>query len=416
MKPAKTGYRTIICVLAFAAGVSVSKADFLREGRDAFMNYDFELASECYEKYAKSLKKSPDAHGEELLEQYIHQLEIAENSLENVQKIEIIDRMDVPAADFFNYIKLPQAGGKLLPPDVSALNKRRNLSDFVFTSESGDIMIWSENDENHRESIMQSERLMDGSWEKPEKADELLNDGGNARNPFLLADGLTLYFSSDGNDSMGGYDLFVATKDPISGEYRQPIGLGYPFNSPYNEYMMAIDEENGIGWWVTDRNRLDGQVSVYIFKTNDVRKNYNIDEEEDIIPLASLSDISLAQNPSTDYAAILKGIDDRNRTSIQSDKADFIFPLPGGKVAKRMSDFTSDTARRNMKQYLDAEKEHTELERKLSTLRRQYASDKNKGSSAALKNQILDLESKRDWQAERLLKMRNTIISEETKR
>ena len=411
MKPVKTGYRTIICALACTAGIFESKADFLREGRDAFMKYDFELASECYDKYAKSLKKNPDAHGEELLEQYIHQLEIAENSLENVQQIEIIDRMDVPSADFFKYIKLPQSGGKLLPPDGPVLNKRHNLSDFVYTSESGDIMVWSENDENHLESIMQSERLMDGSWENAEKADEILNDGGNARNPFLLADGLTLYYSSNGDGSMGGYDLFVATKDPVSGEYRQPIGLGYPFNSPFNEYMIAIDEENGIGWWVTDRNRLDGQVSIYIFKTNDIRKNYKMDEEEDIISLATLSDITIAQNPETDYASILKGIDERNKVTVQTTQSDFVFPLPGGRIARHISDFSSANAKRSMQQYLEAQKENSELERKLTALRKQY----HKGATAALKNQILDMEKKRDWQAERLKKMRNNIISAETK-
>lgn len=416
MKQLNIGYRTIICALACVAVTHAAKADYLRDGRDAFMNYDFELASECYEKYAKSLKKTPNIPGEELLATYQRQLEIAENSLENVQKIEIIDRLDVPAEDFFKYIKLPPSGGKLLDPNASVLNKRHNQSDFAYSSESGDIMMWSENDENHQETIMQSERLMDGTWERPEKAGEILNDGGNARNPFMLSDGLTLYYSSDGEGSMGGYDLFVATKDPASGEYRQPIGLGYPFNSPFNEYMVAIDEDNGIGWWVTDRNCLEGQVSIYIYKTNDVRKNYVLEEEDDIISLARLSDISVAQNPGTDYASILKGIDQRNRASMKNEGADFIFPLPGGKIAKRMSDFTSAAAKRNMQQYIEAQKEHSELEKKLSDLRKQYhASDKNKGTATALKNQILDLESKRDWQVDRLKKMRNTIISAETK-
>lgn len=416
MAKATFRYRYIIGTLACIAGFSFAKADLLREGRSAFMNYDFELASENYEKYAKMLKKTPNEHGEELLEVYLRQLEIAENSLENVQKIEIIDRIDVPMADFFKYIKLPKSGGKLVSPNASVLNKRHNLSDFAFSTESGDVMMWSENDENHQEVIMQCERLMDGSWDRPQTAGEILNDGGNARNPFLLTDGLTLYYSSDGEGSMGGYDLFIATKDPVSGEFRQPIGLGYPFNSPFNEYMMAIDEDNGIGWWVTDRNNLEGQVSIYIFKTNEVRKNYVTDEEDDIVSLARVSDISITQNPDTDYAAILKEIDARHRVKNNDAEADFIFPLPNGKVAKRLSDFTNSASKRNMQQYLEAVKEHDALESKLSELRKQYhKADKKKGTATALKNQILDLESKRDWQSDRLKKMRNTIISAEMK-
>ncbi|MDE6740839.1 MAG: hypothetical protein K2J58_00745, partial [Muribaculaceae bacterium] len=272
----------------------------------------------------------------------------------------------------------------------------------------------SENDESHQEVIMQSERLTDGSWDSPIKAGAILNDGGNARNPFMLSDGLTLYYSSNGDGSMGGYDLFVATKDPVTGEYRQPMGLGFPFNSPFNEYMMAIDEENGIGWWVTDRNRLDGQVSVYIFKTNAIRKNYVLDEEEDIIPLAKVSDISITQNTDTDYKLILREIEGRNKLTVANSAPEFIFPMAGGKVAKRMSDFKSSTAKNNMKQYLQALNEHEQLEKKLADLRKEYRNT-GKSKSSALKTQILDIEKKREWQADRLKQMRNTIISAEIK-
>ncbi|MBD5260846.1 MAG: hypothetical protein HDS38_01775 [Bacteroides sp.] len=408
--------RILIGALALAAGVSVAKGDLLSAGREAFMNYDFEGAMENYEKYAKSLKKTPSAEGEQLLEEYLRQLEIAENSLDNVQKIEIIDRIDVPAEDYIKYIKLPSVGGRLLSPDASMLKERQNQSDFGYATESGDLMMWSEMNEDGLEAIMQSDRLMDGSWETPRMAGDILNDGGSARNPFMLNDGVTLYYSSDGDGSMGGYDLFVATKDPTSGEFRQPIGLGYPFNSPFNEYMMAIDEDNGIGWWVTDRNRLDGKVSVYIFKTNDVRKNYVTDEEDDIVSLARVDDISVTQNPDTDYAKILKGIDERSRGTKQARSSDFIFPMPGGRVARRLSDFSDAGAKRGMQQYLQALGEYEQLEGKLTQLRKKYHStDRKKGSSTALSHQILELEKKRDELKESLKQIRNSVISSETK-
>lgn len=410
------GYRFFLGVMACLSGIPVAKGDLLREGREAFMNYDFELAAEKYEKYAHSLKKTPNEAGEELLESYQRQLDIAESSLDNVQKIEIIDRIDVPAADFLKYIKLPSSGGKLLVPNASLLRNRSNQSDFAYSSESGDIMLWSENDDEHKEVIMESEQLMDGSWEKPMKIGTVLNEGGNARNPFLLTDGVTLYFSGNGEGSMGGYDLFVATKDPSTGEFRQPIGLGYPFNSPFNEYLIAIDEENGIGWWVTDRYQLDGKLTVFIFKTNDVRKNYVADEEEDIISLARIDDFKTTQNPSTDYSAILKGIEKRSQQGNKEVGADFIFPMPGGRVARQLSDFKSSNARMNVQQYLKALEEHQALEKKLTDLRKQYhLTDRKKGSATALRNQILDLEKQREIQNEKLLKMRNAIITAETK-
>lgn len=400
----------------FISGTFIMNADVLREGRDAFMNYDFDLAREKYDKYAQILKKTPNAFEEELLEKYNRQLEIAENSLDNVQKIEIIDRIDVPAADFFKYIKLPASGGKLVSPELSIMKNASNSSDFAFSTESGELMIWSEMGEDNREHIIQSEKLLDGTWEPAVRIAEILNDGGNARNPFLLNDGVTLYYSGDGEGSMGGYDLFVATKDPATGEFRQPVGVGFPFNSPYNEYLMAIDDDNGIGWWVTDRNQLDGQVSVYVFKTNEIRKNYVLDEEDDIISLAKVDDIGITQDSSTDYSRILKEIDNRSRQTKVSDTADFIFPLPEGKIARRLSDFSSPSAKRSMQQYLQSLSDYNALLDKLSGLRKKYHdSEKKKGNSTALRNQILDLEVKVANQADMLKKMRNAVISAELK-
>lgn len=412
MKTLNSKYRFVAGALACVAAIPAAEADLLQDGRQAFLNYDFELASELYDKYAKSLKKTPNANGEDTLETYLRQLEIAENSLENVQKIEIIDRVDVPMAEFFRYVKLPPSAGLLLNPEASVLKNRGNSSDFAYSSESGDVMIWSEKDESGKEHIMQSERLMDGSWEKPQKAGDVLQDGGNARNPFMLTDGVTLYYSSDGEGSMGGYDLFVATKDPVSGEFRQPLGVGYPFNSPFNEYMMAIDEDNGIGWWVTDRNRIDGQVSVYVFKNNDVRKNYVMDEEPDIVSLAQVADISLTQNPDTDYRSILRGIDERASTMKQIGNSDFIFPLPGGRVARSFSDFSSSAAKKSMQQYQSALKEYGQLEKNLTELRKRYHAGE---ATAALTKQILDLEKKHEQQADLLKQMRNAVVTAETK-
>ena len=56
---------------------------------------------------------------------------------------------------------------------------------------------------------MQSSRLADGSWEQPEPLGDVLNEGGDANFPFLMSDGVTLYFANDGENSLGGYDIFI---------------------------------------------------------------------------------------------------------------------------------------------------------------------------------------------------------------
>lgn len=407
-------YRIIIAA-TIAAGAIPVQADLLDDGRMAFERYDFEQASELYGKFSQSLRKKPNPEREALLEVYERQLETAENFLDNVQKIEIIDRIDVPADGFFKAIKLPADGSQLRDASASPFQQGRE-SDFVFSDESGDFIMWTQTDENGRERIAESSRLTDGSWEQPIVESETLNDGGNARNPFMLTDGTTLYYACDGEGSMGGYDIFVATKDPSTGEYRQPLNLGFPFNSPADEYMLAIDEENGVGWWVTDRNHLDGKLTVYVYLTSDVRRNYNAEEEDDIIALASADDIALTQNPDTDYSRIKRQISDSAKKKSSEAKADFLFAMPGGKIYTKLADFSTATAKRLMQQYMAAEKEQEEDLSRLSRLRRKYYdSGRGKGTSAAISNQIIDLERKTERQHEKLVTMRNGIISAEIK-
>lgn len=408
----------------FAAAVAFSSAfsasaqsrDYLSEGYDAFLNYDFSAASELYDKYEKALAKKPDEEGERSLEKLRRQLDIAGNSLDNVQKIEIIQRIDVPVEEFVAAIALPADGPRLLGKDQVPLKERYNSSDYVFATPYGDVCLWTEADADGVSHLFESTRLTDGSWEFPVGAGSVLNDGGNIKNPFMLADGTTVYFASDGDGSMGGYDLFVASKDPVTGEYLQPTGVGYPFNSPFNEYMMAIDDENGVGWWVTDRNRIPGKVSVYVFKTNEVRKNYIAAEEENIEALAKVEDIALTQNPEVDYSRIVAEIAERADMDISEEDAGLNFRMPGGKVIRQMSDLRSPAAKRSMTQYLSADAEHASTLGRLRMLRMKYHSAKGgKGASMALTNQIKDLEKTIDAQREKLKSMRNSIIAAELK-
>ncbi|MDE5846086.1 MAG: hypothetical protein K2H71_01900, partial [Muribaculaceae bacterium] len=157
-------------------------------------------------------------------------------------------------------------------------------------------------------------------------------------------------------------------------------------------------------------------VSVYVFKTNDVRKNYILEDEDDIVSLARLADIGLTQNAETDYQSIKRGIDERASVSKSTDGFDFIFPLPGGRVAKKFADFSTSAAKKGMQQYMKATEEYARLEKELKELRMKYhaAAGKN-GAAGAMRDQIIELEKKRDQQMAALKQLRNAVVAAETK-
>ena len=97
----------------------------------------------------------------------------------------------------------------------------------------------------------------------------------NADYPYVLTDGITIYYASDGPGSMGEYDIFVTRYNTNTDSYLMPENVGMPFNSPYNDYMYVIDEFNDLGWFASDRYQPEGKVCIYVFIPNSSKQVYN---------------------------------------------------------------------------------------------------------------------------------------------
>lgn len=91
--------------------------------------------------------------------------------------------------------------------------------------------------------IWKSERGEHG-WLAPENLGPAINSKYNEDAPFILSDGVTLYFASEGFENMGGFDIFSAslTED---GFWTTPENLGYPINTPGDDifYYPSPDEK-----------------------------------------------------------------------------------------------------------------------------------------------------------------------------
>ncbi len=96
-----------------------------------------------------------------------------------------------------------------------------------------------------------------GEWGLAQNMGDVLNTQYDEEGPFLHPDGSTLYFSSKGHNSMGGYDLFYSELQP-DGSWGAPINMGYPINTTADEvyYVLSADgkrayfssvREDGIG-------------------------------------------------------------------------------------------------------------------------------------------------------------------------
>ncbi|MFD1466905.1 OmpA family protein [Hymenobacter caeli] len=78
---------------------------------------------------------------------------------------------------------------------------------------------------------------------------------------FMMPDGQTMYFSSEGHNSMGGYDIFKSTL--VNGRWGPPENLGWPINTPDDDVFFVTSASGRHGYYSSDRPGGQGGKDVY---------------------------------------------------------------------------------------------------------------------------------------------------------
>jgi WD40-like Beta Propeller Repeat len=117
-------------------------------------------------------------------------------------------------------------------------------------------------------------KLPDGAWSKPMNLGPNVNSKYDEESPFVAIDNKTLYFSSNGDKSMGGFDVFVAVKD-AEGIWSSGINLGSPLNSCGDDLFYTTTIDGLTGYLTSWRAEGKGNKDIYEIK-NDYQGLNNI--------------------------------------------------------------------------------------------------------------------------------------------
>lgn len=106
-------------------------------------------------------------------------------------------------------------------------------------------------------------KLPNGQWALPQNLGPEINTAFDEDFPTLQADGVTLYFSTNGRGGMGGYDLFKTTWNPEDNTYSTPQNIGYPLNTPYDERTISFAEDEKHAYISAYRPEGKGDLDIY---------------------------------------------------------------------------------------------------------------------------------------------------------
>ena len=190
---------------------------------------------------------------------------------EMTQQITIIDSIVTDKDQLLSQLLLSDETGRILS---SSAFWGKGDSTTVFVNEMGNKAYFSQPDDSLKQQLCTSD-LLGGEWSKPQWLKGISEGISETAYPFMLADGLTFYFAGKGEESIGGYDIFMTRYDAHNNSFLKPENIGMPFNSEANDYLFAIDEYAHIGYFVSDRRQPEGKACLYIFIPQASRKTYD---------------------------------------------------------------------------------------------------------------------------------------------
>ena len=262
------------------------------------------------------------------------------------QKVMFIDSVVVSKSKLLSSLNIPDEAGS-----IQAYNKFFNTTDqpnsIVYLNQLRNKCVFSKFADGGWD--LYSQEMIGEKWSNavPLKGLDILGDDVDINWPFLLSDGTTLYFAAKGEESIGGFDIFMTRYDETTQSYLKPENIGMPFNSIDNDYFFIVDEYDGIGWFATDRNQPEGKVCIYSFIYNNVRENYVVDEYTPE-QLRQLSEIHSISQTWTSNQARLSALEQLTavykRKFTQKKKNDFVFVINDELTYTTLTDFRSSEA------------------------------------------------------------------------
>jgi len=147
-----------------------------------------------------------------------------------------------------------------LPAPINSNAKESSAS---ISSDGNTLYFVSDRDKNTGRDIYQCTKDKKGKWGNVEKLSDVINTPYDEEGVFIHPDNKTLYFSSKGHKTMGGYDIFYSVLQP-DGTWSEPKNIGYPINTPDDDVYFTMSGSGLHGYFTSVRPEGKGDKDIYL--------------------------------------------------------------------------------------------------------------------------------------------------------
>ena len=397
------------CILALLMGASLFSTTTLAQQKTATTTVAAPSVHELMEQYrwseARTLLEGELANLKRTkkpttqVEADLLQVQRAQQMMEGTENVVFIDSLVVSRDAFLQAFPLHSDCGKVgrlgdLMKGVPADSPAASIT--AYRNQLADIILYHTTDSTGVSKLCASS-LIAGEWTAPTLLPGLCELEGQQGYPFVMQDGLTLYFAAQTDEGLGGYDIYVTRYNAESKSYVHPENIGMPFNSPANDYMYVVDELSNVGWFVTDRRQPADKVCIYFFQPNTMRETFTIAPDdalgqERLRRAARIASIAETQTDAELVADARKRLRETPQANGDNEATTPRFVINDQKVYTSLQQFKSATARRIAEQWQNEHARLVKLEQLLESSRKTLATTPKEKRSEASNAAILKLE------------------------
>ncbi len=154
---------------------------------------------------------------------------------------------------------------KPLGPEV---NSTFNETSACFTNDTSEIYFCSDRPGGYGgKDIYRIKKLPNGKWSAAYNLGPNINTSRNEESPFMHPDGSTFYFSSQGHNTMGGYDIFKSSYDAENNKFTKAENLGYPLNGVGDDMFFIVNVNAQKAYYSSHKNDGFGSSDIYEIDT-----------------------------------------------------------------------------------------------------------------------------------------------------
>jgi outer membrane protein OmpA-like peptidoglycan-associated protein len=149
-----------------------------------------------------------------------------------------------------------------------------------------------------------------GEWGMSKNIGPDVNTKYGEEGVFIHPDGKTMYFSSQGHDNIGGYDIFKSTFE--NGKWGKPVNLGYPINGPDDDVFFVVSGSGNRAYFASSKQGGYGDKDIYKITFLGPEKEPLLSTEDQLLamvanPISNLK-VEAATEIKTAKLTILKGV------------------------------------------------------------------------------------------------------------